>query len=159
MDNIDSIIKNVVNRVKKEIAKADVSEMDGLCIYASNNISYDLASQGVANLVLDISDMIFIPYSHQFVVAKTLEGPAIYYLIDMTYSQFMPKENQKLLMFDNWPSEELKKSVRGEQLLETLLNEGYTEVDDSLLELYLKSFDPKAEMVFSLNDLFITKIR
>lgn len=154
MGAYETIIDKVVSGVKKEIAGANVQEMDALCRYASHNISYDLSSLGVESVIEDISELTMIPYSHSFVVVKALEGPALYYLIDITYSQFIPAKNKQLRIFDAWPGEELKKSRNGEELLNELLEKGYSQVDDGLLGLYLKSFDPQVEIVFTLDDLF-----
>ncbi len=157
MESYERIIDKVVGDVKKEITATNVQEMDALCRYASHNISYDLSSLGVENVVEDISEVTTIPYSHSFVIVKTFEGPVLYYLIDITYSQFVPAKNKQLRIFDAWPSEELKKSQSGELLLNRLLENGYSQVDDKLLSLYLKSFDPHVEIIFTLEDLFFTE--
>ena len=147
----EEIIKEIVLNVKKEIVGID--DVSGLCFYTSNNISYDLNALGIKNQIFNIRDLADADYDHYFVLANSN------YLIDLTYSQFLKKENHTLRFFDEWPSEILLKSEKGKIILEDLLSQGYIITDNEMMNLYLKSFNEYLDPIFTLGDLTSKKSR
>lgn len=146
-------IKAIVSKVKGEVSLAN--ESDGLCYYACNNVLYDLEDASIMADMFNIRDVIDMPYDHYFVLANESDKK---YLIDLTYEQFVKKDGE-LRFFNEWPSEVLKKSEEGKNLLNNLLNDGYSLVGDSEFITYLKGFNSEFEPFFTLDDMISSKIR
>lgn len=127
----EEIIKITIDYVLDEFKNINVSDFDGLCFYFSNNIKSYLEEQDIDVKILNIHDLTNVNYDHYFLIADN-------FLIDLTYSQFLPK-NGKLRFFDDFPSNFLKKSLEGEKILNCLLNDGYFKIDNNL-NVYLNSF-------------------
>ena len=96
-----------------------------------------LEEQDIDVKIFNIHDLTNVDYDHYFLIADN-------FLIDLTYSQFLPK-NGKLRFFDDFPSNILKKSVEGEKILSNLLNNGYFKIENNL-DLYLSSFKNKEDV-------------
>ena len=142
-------LKPIVDKVKKEIEKAP--EIDGLCFYAANNLKYDLDSENIESEIFNIRDLADIDFDHYFILAK-LDND---YLIDLTYSQFARKKGMNIRFFDNWPEEVLKSTKEGEQLLNNLIKDGYSLINDDLFYQYIHSFNEKIEPFFTIEDVKI----
>ena len=133
----EEIIRITIDYVLDEFKNTDVSGFDGLCFYFSNNIKSYLEEQDIDVKIFNIHDLTNVDYDHYFLIADN-------FLIDLTYSQFLPK-NGKLRFFDDFPSNILKKSVEGEKILSNLLNNGYFKIENNL-DLYLSSFKNKEDV-------------
>ncbi len=144
---------SVINNVKEELSL--VNDSDGLCYYASNNVSFDLDSINIPSSIFNIRDMMVANYDHYFVIAKADE----YYLIDLTFEQFDKKDGYELRFFENWPALELQSSLEGKNLYTNLVSAGYSLVNNDALSLYLKSFNPEFECFFTLEDIMPSKVR
>lgn len=146
-----SQIKKTVDNVKKELE--NVTEKTGLCYYASNNILFDLQNENIETFMFNTKDVAQSPIDHYFLLAKENDT----YLIDTTYSQFL--NNGTLRKFDAFPADVLSKTDIGQKLLNRLLEDGYSKIDDDLLYAYLSSFNPTLLPFFTLDDLIETKTR
>lgn len=150
---MDSVV-DVVNKVKAELS--EVSNTDGLCYYASNNVCYDLESLNIPAEILNIREMADVDYDHYFVLTRG-NDEIKHCLIDLTFSQFAKKDNETLRFFENWPLEELKNSDR--KLADNLIKDGYSLITDEDLYLYLNSFNTSYECFITLDDIMSFKTR
>ena len=142
---MDKQIGNIVKVVRDELAT--VTNVDGLCYYASNNICFDLNQKGIVASVFNISDMADVTYNHYFVLAFIDR----YYLIDLTFGQFSQNENSELRFFDEWPVTVLLKN--NDELAKRLLSDGYSIINDGDLYSYLTSFNSEFMPLFTLDDV------
>ncbi len=136
MNEIDMMIQNTV---ESELDEIKGMSLEGLCIYLANNIHFELENQGIKSEIFSIDEYSNTNYHHVFVVAKNESNKNIY-LIDPSYSQFLPQKNQKLIAFDKWPTEVLKETKNGQILLNNLLKNGYSLVTNDDIKIYLNSF-------------------
>ena len=73
-------------------------------------------------------------------VIYLLAGKDCEYLIDPSYSQFLPKEGEETILFENFPASVLEKSERGKEILGNLLHDGYHKLNCNDMDIYLDSF-------------------
>ena len=141
MSNIAEKIGEIVTSVKKEILNY-TTDYSGLCKLASHNISDSLNNLGIQNKVINTRDLFGNEvYEHEFIICYFYENGMNYVLIDATFSQFV--FNGKTLnnyALKKWPSKVLSASENGQDLLEQLLEKGYTFIDNQKLKLYFNSF-------------------
>ena len=130
----EEIIKITIDYVLGEFRDTNISNFDGLCFYFSNNIKSYLEEQGIPADMYNIRDLSDIDYDHYFLIA---DG----FLIDLTYSQFLPKRG-KLRFFEDFPSNILKSSIEGKMILNRLLKDGYFKINNNL-HIYLNCFKKK----------------
>lgn len=151
-NDIDKI-KLAVVKERKILESKNISET-GLCKVLSNLIYNDLRESNIACSIINTFE-IFGCYEHEFVLASTKkEGKINYVLIDLTYGQFSNNGDNTLNRhFKHFPSEYLSKTV----LLEELLNQGYSFVDEEKFQEYLYSIhqDKKAIGKFTLDDVLL----
>lgn len=152
MSEYEIILKGFVNRVKNEIKSVGVDSMDGLCIYCAHNIGCDLMEMGIDYDRLDIEDLTGVPYSHQFLIVYMDD----YYLVDPTYLQFEEK-NESLILFKEWPAKVLSQTKEGRNLLNNLLNDGYSKINQNDINLYLNSFNPLMSVNYPLEKSYLSK--
>lgn len=138
MNEIDMAIQNTV---ESELEEIKGMSLEGLCIYMATNIHLELENQGISSEIFNIEDYTDVTYHHVFVMAKNQINKNIY-LIDPSYSQFLPKKDQKLIAFDKWPAEVLSETENGQILLDNLLTSGYSLVNKDDITAYLNSFTP-----------------
>ena len=72
-----------------------------------------------------------------------LAGDDEKYLIDPTYSQFLPKLNEKPILFEDFPANVLDKTEQGKIILSDLLHDGYHKLSGNDYDIYLLSFKLK----------------
>lgn len=139
--NIEPIIARVIN-FELQTLLSQVKEVDGFCMYLTCNIGETLTKAGVNISYQNISDILNIDYVHHFLIANTIINDEIkYYLIDPSYTQFLKKEKHLLTdKFKEWPGEVLKTTILGQKVLEKLVKDGYTMIDEIGMQLYLGSF-------------------
>jgi len=129
---IDSIIKNTVSLMQTQV-------YDGLCKVFCHNIAVDLKKAGINCRTINTLSL-RSHYEHVFLVAFFKTTSIQYVLVDPTFSQFKHESNRKLIAFDEWPDEILKRTEEGSLMLEALLERGYCLVDNKTFNLYLKIF-------------------
>ena len=129
----EEIIRITIDENISQMKVSNVESFDGLCYFFSNNVMCDLLEQGFNVLMLNIRDYTDVNYDHYFLVANHE------YLIDLTYSQFLPKEG-KIRFFEDFPANILSKSQDGKIILNELINNYYIKLKDNYLNLYLGSF-------------------
>lgn len=123
--DLESIIKESINKTRKEI-----NFSEGMCKVAANLVYNDLKNEHVVAKIVNTKEL-GLGYEHEFVLVKDV---FIYYLIDVTYEQFINK---------------------GTKLNEELLKNGYIHVNDKVLSSYLNSI-PNTYKLDSINidDIF-----
>ena len=123
---MEEMIRFIILKNLEELDNYD--SLDGLCFYFANNIKADL-------------EMMEIPVS-----LHNIEGEHYYllageeYLIDPTYVQFLPKKDEKTIVFEEFPAKILEKSDRGREILGNLLYNGYHKLKENDMDIYLSSF-------------------
>ena len=122
--------------IKKETK--DISDVEGLCIYVSNNISVELNSNHIINRIVSIDELTDIDFSHEFVIALSNND---YILIDPTYKQFVNNNKKLNSKLEDYPNDVLLESALGKKVSNTLLTKKYLAVDDDTFYEYVHSFD------------------
>lgn len=134
------VIENIFNIVLDELddVTSYVNNMEGLCKVLSNNVKCRLDEEKISNKIINIKDL-GTDVEHEFIIAnfKDLDNKINYILIDPTYRQFLKREG-KPLHFDEWPSTLLEES--NSELLESLLNLGFSEINSESFKNYINSF-------------------
>lgn len=126
---MEEMIRFIILKNLEELDNYD--SLEGLCFYFANNIKADLE-------MMEIS-----------VSMHNIEGAHYYllvgeeYLIDPTYVQFLPKEGEKAIMFEDFPANILEKTDRGREILGDLLYNGYHKLEGNDMDIYLASFKLK----------------
>jgi len=133
-------INNIVSQNRKELKDVGGS-IDGLCKVAANNISLELHGKNIMHRILNTKEILNC-YEHVFIIACYKEQEKLnYILIDPTFEQFYEQQGRILLSsFENWPSTVLCKTEKGKILLNNLLTNGYSIIDEVDVKLYLGSF-------------------
>lgn len=111
--------------------------LDGLCFYFANNIKADLEMMEVPVTMYNINEG--EGYDHYYLLA----GDDSDYLIDPTYTQFLPKIGEKTILFEDFPARVLEKTERGKGILGDLLHDGYHKLEDNDMDIYLSGFKLK----------------
>ena len=114
-----------------------VDSVDGLCYYFANNIKADLEMMEIPVSMYNINEG--KGYNHYYLLAGNQQD----YLIDPTYSQFLPKLNEKPILFEDFPASVLEKTERGKEILGNLLHDGYHKLIDDDFDIYLSGFKLK----------------
>lgn len=123
------VIFNNLNEVSSEIP------LDGLCYYFANNIKADLEMMEIPVTMYNINNG--EGYNHYYLLADND------YLIDPTYTQFLPKAGEKTIMFEDFPAKILESSERGKLIVKDLVCDGYHKLSDDDLNIYLSGFKLK----------------
>lgn len=157
MENLDSFYYNLLHlKNDKNGVQTIISEVNRACDYMKNNhiieegmckvfsnlIYNNLKDVGISCTLLNTYDL-FECYEHEFVLADVMVEDSIQYvLIDMTYEQFLPKENAHLSKsFKVYPAEILKEN----HMLKELLEQGYSIINEEDFSLYLYSIHQDKE--------------
>ena len=124
--------------VFKNVSEANAESMDGLCFYFANNIKADLEMMDIDVKMYNINEK--DGYDHYYLIADK-------FLIDPTYSQFLPKVNESPISFEDFPVNVLMKDERGKVILKDLLENGYHKLEENDLDIYLSGFKFKERSV------------
>ena len=114
-----------------------VKDLDGLCFYFANNIKADLEMMEIPVKMYNINEG--NGYDHYYLLA----GENMNYLIDPTFSQFLPKVNEEPILFEDFPARVLENDEKGKIILSDLLQSGYHKLIDNDFEKYLSCFKLK----------------
>ena len=131
---MEEMIRFVVFKNLDETLNENVS-LDGLCFYFANNIKADLDMMEIPAHIYNIEG----DYDHYYLIA----GDNADYLIDPTYSQFLPKLNETPILFENFPASVLEKTEQGKEILGDLLRNGYHKLSGNDFDVYLSGFKLK----------------
>lgn len=129
-------IKFVVLKNLCEV-KPRVKNLDGLCYYFANNIKADLEMMEIPVDMHNINEG--EGYDHYYLLA----GDDKDYLIDPTYSQFLPELNMTPILFEDFPVRVLEQTEQGKEILGDLLRNGYHKLYDNDFDIYLSGFKLK----------------
>lgn len=125
--------------IYENLKEVNFKNHDGLCFYFSNNIKHDLEVMDVNVSMWNIRNLTNCDYDHYFLVA----GDDDKYLIDLTYGQFLKKENEVPIIFEDFPGNILMQTDRGKLILNNLIDKGYFKLISDDFDIYLNSFKPK----------------
>ena len=125
--------------IYENLKEVNFKNHDGLCFYFSNNIKHDLEVMDVNVSMWNIRNLTNCDYNHYFLVA----GDDDKYLIDLTYGQFLKKENEVPIVFEDFPGNILMQTDRGKLILNNLIDKGYFKLISDDFDIYLNSFKPK----------------
>lgn len=132
---------NILNKIIEEevsTSKKDNPNLDLLCKVISNNIYLRLKEERIDSKIVNTKELLDI-YEHQFVLSSyvDLDDNINYILIDPTYNQFRHKDEYDFEVI--YPVDILNESIEGTNLLNNLLRQGYSKIDDNDLKRYIGS--------------------
>lgn len=137
------IIKEEIIKMKQYITDNKI-DTERMCIAISRLLSNKLEERGISNKVINTKEL-FDCYEHEFILAHYKNNVDIEcILIDLTYSQFESK-NKKLITdkMSKFPAEILKES----HILNDLLQDGYSAVNDQEFKTYLYSIHQNENLI------------
>lgn len=150
-NNVILTIEGVINKLKIYMKQHNIQSTQ-MCKVLSNTIYNDLKNVGIASHILNTYDL-FKCYEHEFIIVHYKEKSSLkFILIDLSYEQFVKKENITLLNnFIEFPSEYLKDS----HVLYDLLQNGYSKIDELDFQKYLYSIHQNKNDInaFKLEDV------
>ena len=124
--NIEDEIKNAIIETRQQLSDLD---QDRTCLIYSSYLYTNLKKRHILAHIIDTKDLGF-SFQHRFILVYNKD----YYLIDLTYSQFLNDDT----------------------IFSKLLKEGYQKIDNKLFLIYLKIIE-KNDIVLNLEDAFIKK--
>lgn len=124
--NYEEYIKRAILKTKKELKGLQI---DRMCLIYSSYLYKNLLDYHLLAHIIDTQDLGF-SFCHRFVLVYDGQD---YYLLDLTYSQFLKKET----MFFK------------------LLFDGYQKINNQEFNYYLKSVLPNEFIKEDLNNVFI----
>lgn len=122
--NIEEEIKSSIIDTRRQLCNLNE---DRMCLIYSSYIYQNLKKRHILSHIID-TKYLGLNYQHRFVLVYAKN----YYLIDLTYSQFLNNDSN---------------------LIELLKN-GYQKIDNNCFELYLKGIE-NYEKVIDLDEAFI----
>ena len=144
--NIRSNIIDIEEKIQKcihevvPIIKKSNENLDRVCKVIANNISISLKENKIDNIIINLKH--YGLYEHEFVLSRNLSNNQInYFLIDPSFIQFK----------NEYPYLNLKKL--NSNLLNNVINKGYSIVDDKVINDYFRSFNYEERI--DLNELFM----
>jgi len=150
-----NLIKEIVNKKTNELLKR-TNDISGLCKVIALFVLEELNKLNIRTLEFNIKDLCELNYEHVFLISYYKENDEIkYILIDPTYTQFVKTKGFLNPKFNAWPSEILSKTEKGTKILESLVGNGCSLVENEDVNLYLNSFGSVVEE-FNLEKSFIT---
>lgn len=135
---MEEMIRFIVFKNLSEVEPM-VKDLDGLCFYFANNIKADLEDMEIPVHMHNINEK--DGYDHYYLIADDE------YLIDPTYSQFLPKLNESPILFEEFPASVLEKTERGKEILGDLIHDGYHKLIEGDMDIYLSGFKLKERKV------------
>ena len=127
--NIDyeEYIKKAILKTKTELSNLDI---DRMCLVYSSYLYQNLLEYHLLAHIIDTQDLGF-SFSHHFVLVYNSQD---YYLLDLTYSQFLKKE----------------------KIFLNLLSDGYQKITNHEFNYYLKKVLPNEFIKEDLDNVFIS---
>lgn len=126
-------IKNIVSNEQTKLSNY-TDDVTGYCKYIASQIETSLNKVNIYTYWIDLNDLASI--DHVILIAEYMTNNKVKrILIDPTYKQFTKSANTKLIKLKEWPSERLDKDI-----LNDLLTDGITKIDDNNFKNYLNSF-------------------
>lgn len=129
-------IKNIVLGEKRKLTD-QVEELDGFCKYIANQIKYQISVKlsGVHVYYLNLEELVGV--DHVALIAEYMNNDnLVRLLIDPTFSQFVRKDNNKLVYLDFWPSDK----INDKDLVQDLIDSGVSIIDNDRFQQYINSF-------------------
>lgn len=126
-------IKNIVLEERQKLNNI-TNDVSGFCKIIASQIEEKLKNANITTYWLDLNNIISI--DHVILIAEYMTDTGIKrILIDPTYQQFTKMDNHKLIKLQEWPSTRLDKNI-----LNDLLTDGITEINEARFQNYLNSF-------------------
>lgn len=133
-NNIDEGVIGKIVTEERDKLLGEVSDLSGFCKYIASQIQERLRTIGINTYYIDLNDLVGI--DHVILIA---EGNGRKFLIDPTFSQYYKKDNHKLVLLSEWPSEKIDDKT----LVSNLLNMGCTDINNSSFNMYINAFSSK----------------
>ena len=129
-------IKSIVLEERRKLTD-QVEELDGFCKYIANQIKYQISVKlsGVNVYYLNLEELVGV--DHVALLAEYMNNDnLVRLLIDPTFSQFVRKDNNKLVYLDFWPSDK----INDKDLVHDLVDSGVSIIDNDRFQQYVNSF-------------------
>ncbi len=151
----------VIYKIRQALKPAPSPILEGCCTFASDK---------AAEILLDITDDYFeLGLENHFAVVVKIptEEDKKEFLLDPTFRQFCEPVRSGSLWRKNVPGPQLS-ALGGNDIIDKLLVDGWIEMDDRTIELYIRAFamenpmllndrSPKAVFESARNEPFVTK--
>lgn len=151
----EQFFKKVKEAIEAEadIYRDDNPNLERLCKIVAHNINMNLKDRHIDSRVVNTSEL-YDMYEHHFIISSYVDnGEVKYVLIDPTFTQFRPKQND----FDTiYPVNILLETKEGTKLAFNLIKHGYSEINDEDLQRYIAAI--KLEKDISNTDITIDDI-
>lgn len=131
----NKVINNSIKNVNNEL---NGLTKDRMCKVYSSYVYNELKKNHVLARLINTSDLGF-DYEHQFILVPINKLTKDYYLIDLTYSQFV-------------------KNMEDEKIFTELLNKGYQKINNELWIKYLKNILKNNNVKSSIDEAFNKEI-
>lgn len=157
-NNIDLV--DIINKVISDFMDEYGVGLDsvGLCKVASSVLSEKFKEFGVEETILNTKEL-FGFYEHEAVLVRNMENDKLnYYLVDLTFKQFLNTGGVLRDFFHEYPADKLMNYGKEELMFcNDLLKYGYSKVDKKLVSSYFSSFsnDDKKINISDLDKFFI----
>lgn len=133
--NQSKVISDSIKNVNNELNGLTKERM---CKVYSSYVYNELKKNHILTRLINTSDLGF-DYEHQFILVPINEITKDYYLIDLTYSQFI-------------------KNIEDEKIFTELLNKGYQKINNELWIKYLKNILRNNNVNSSIDEAFNKEI-
>ena len=133
--NQSKVISNSIKNVNNELSGLTKERM---CKVYSSYVYNELKKNHMLARLINTSDLGF-DFEHQFVLVPINQLTKDYYLIDLTYSQFV-------------------KNIEDEKVFTELLNKGYQKINNELWIKYLKNILRNNNVNSSIDEAFNKEI-
>ena len=157
----NQVISILERSIKLEMLEVNqyTKDYEGFCKAFANNLYNKLNSYGFNVKMINLSELYREMKQHLFLILsyQDLDSHFNYILIDPTYEQFLKKERtQSPLYYEAWPSEILQNI--NPNLLNNLLKDKYSFINDKYIQDYLRSFTNK-EVNINLESILLDKYK
>lgn len=131
--DVYDIIKTITLEESK-IIHQQTKDLTGYCKYIAFQIESRLKKENINTYWIELNDIVNV--DHVVLIAEyMLNNKLKRILIDPTFSQFTKDDKHQLVRLKEWPSEKIDKN-----LLNNLLTDGITEINNNTFNNYLNSF-------------------
>lgn len=130
---LEQQIKYTINKVLT-IYPNDFREQ--MCHVYSTIIQDELEKAGIECKSYNLKDN-GIPFDHEMTVVINKDKIVV---IDLTYKQFLKKDNHELINFTEWPSEVLNKTDMGKRILFNLIIGCYCSMSEEEFDFFINVF-------------------
>lgn len=151
--NLQEIISCIIQEIHMEYSIS--KSVDGLCKVCSLLLYDKLQQLGIESVVLNTQKLMGGGYEHEALLVRSKSnGVLTYYLVDMTFSQFLDNGGRLRDSFCEWPVNALlERDEYYSEFAQNLLERGFSTVTHSQLTTYFSCINQMNGTDFLIEDL------